>query len=136
MRRTTITILAVTLSATAATACGGASETVSQPSKQTLAGEPSDTTATASEEPTSTSEPSPEPKAGPTPQDPKPGQTACDMIALRDELTSMSLEAAIEQHERFRCLCDDQGYPLVGNINSKGTKPSEVCATLKEKGLL
>jgi hypothetical protein len=139
MRRTTITILAVTLSATAATACGGASETVSQPSKQTLAGEPtgepSDTTA-AGEKATSPAEPAPESKPTTSDQQDPAAEPTCDMTALRDELAAITLEGALQQHERFRCLCDDQGYPLVGNINSKGTTPSAVCASLKEKGLL
>jgi hypothetical protein len=138
MRRTTITILAVTLSASAS-ACGGASETVSRPNQQQLAGEPAENTTSSSDKETSPSEPAstpaPEPKPGAT-EDPKPEPAACDMIKLRDELAAMTLETAVSQHEHFRCLCDDQGYPLVGNINSKGTTPSAVCTTLKEKGLL
>jgi outer membrane biosynthesis protein TonB len=77
-------------------------------------------------------EPTPEPKPEPTP-DPKP---ACDLEALNKELSNMLLETAVEQHKHFRCLCDDQGYPLVGNINAKGATASQFCKTIKEKGLL
>ena len=136
MRRTTITILAVTLSTVA---CGGAAETVGQqPAKQTLAGDPSNTTAAGSDKPASAPDESNPPATDPKPaetQDPKPAPS-CDLNALNSELSNLMLDEALQQHEHFRCLCDDQGYPLVGNINSKGTRASEFCPTLKEKGLL
>ena len=139
MRRTTITILAVTAVSLSTAACGGASETVGQqPTRQTLAGDPSDTTA-GDDKPATPSEATSPPATDPTPgatQDPKPAP-ACDFDALNSELSNNTvLEGALQQHEHFRCLCDDQGYPLVGNINSKGTKASEFCTALKEKGLL
>jgi hypothetical protein len=65
-----------------------------------------------------------------------PAATACDKDALNKELSNQQLESALTQPQHFRCLCDDQGYPLVGNINSKGTTASAFCGALKEKGLL
>lgn len=67
---------------------------------------------------------------------PKPAPT-CDSKALNEELSCCTmLEDAITNRARFRCLCDEQGYPLVGNINSKGTTASQFCQTLREKNLL
>lgn len=134
-RRTTITILAVTL-ASASTACGGASESVDRPTRQELAGQPADT-GEASDETSapSASDQATAPSPG-APQDPKPEPAACDLDALNQELGNTMLESALQRHEQFRCLCDDKGYPLVGNINAKGTKASQFCPALKEKGLL
>lgn len=74
----------------------------------------------------------------PTTQPPTtPPTQACDRDALNRELsTGFMLEEAVAQVKRFRCLCDDQGYPLVGNINSKGTTASAFCAAVKQRGLL
>ncbi len=69
----------------------------------------------------------------PTPKPPP----VCDSKTLNDELSCCTLlDDAIANHEHFRCLCDDQGYPLVGNINSKGTTASAFCQALREKNLL
>ena len=76
----------------------------------------------------------------PTPTEPAPHTTpapACDQGALNRELSNDNiLEEALAKHAHFRCLCDDQGYPLVGNINAKGATASAFCAALVEKGLL
>lgn len=62
---------------------------------------------------------------------------ACDTHVLEAELAGKRLAEAVAQADHFRCLCDDKGYPLVGNINGKAlTTPSAFCAALKEKGLL
>ncbi len=75
--------------------------------------------------------PAPTPDAGPD------ATSTCDLNALNMELsTSFILDDAVTQRAHFRCLCDDQGYPLVGNINGKGASASQFCAALKEKGLL
>ena len=67
-------------------------------------------------------------------QEPKP---ACDTEALNDELSLTLIDDAIANRARFRCLCDDEGYPLVGNINGKViTRASEFCGALKEEDLL
>lgn len=66
-----------------------------------------------------------------------PPAPACDSKALNEELSCCTmLDDAIANKEKFRCLCDEQGYPLVGNINSKGTTASELCKTLRDKNLL
>lgn len=75
------------------------------------------------------------PKPAPTPP-PKP-TPACDQTALNEELSkSTTLESALAQPQRYRCLCDDKGYPLVGNINAKGTTASAFCSALREQGKL
>ncbi len=67
---------------------------------------------------------------------PAPAPAACDKAALNQELSGQLLESALANHARYRCLCDDAGYPLVGNINAKGTTASQFCSSLHEKGLL
>ena len=83
----------------------------------------------------SASSPPPTQPTQPTQQTPAPTQ-ACDRDALNKDLSNVILQDALTQVNRFRCLCDDQGYPLVGNINSKGTTASAFCAALKQRGLL
>jgi len=79
----------------------------------------------------------PPPSTGAPPPPPPPPPPTCDLDTLSHELQDGTpLDQAVANYKHFRCLCDDKGYPLVGNINSKGTKASEFCATLKEKGLL
>jgi hypothetical protein len=78
---------------------------------------------------------------GPTPPPatpaPQPAAPACEQGALSVELQEGTiLSDALVKHAHFRCLCDDQGYPLVGNINATGTTASAFCAALVEKGLL
>jgi hypothetical protein len=90
--------------------------------------------------------PAPSPSTEPKPESPPPQQnpapsppaeaSACDLKALNQELSNVMPETALKEHEHFRCLCDDQGYPLVGNINAKGTKASDFCKTIRDKGLL
>ena len=66
-----------------------------------------------------------------------PPASGCDLNALNTELSYIVLDEAVTQRAHFRCLCDDKGYPLVGNLNGKVvTTASEFCGTLKEKGLL
>ena len=65
------------------------------------------------------------------------GQVECDAQALNAELSGTLLDAAVANRAHFRCLCDDEGYPLVGNINGKAvTTASEFCGALREKDLL
>lgn len=110
MLKKTYTILAVALTATV-TACGGVAEPEPDASEgQLSAGQ---------------AEPEPEP------------EPACDAEALNEELSLTLLDEAVANHAHFRCLCDDEGYPLVGNINGKViATASQFCATLKEKDLL
>lgn len=80
--------------------------------------------------------PTTKPTPTPPPAPPPPPAPACDRNALNQELSGVPLESALTQAQHYRCLCDDKGYPLVGNINSKGTTASAFCSALKEKGLL
>jgi len=75
------------------------------------------------------------PPAAPSPKTPGPSAPACDRDARNRELsTGVVLEDALARAEHFRCLCDEQGYPLVGNINAKGTTASAFCAALSQRG--
>ena len=163
MLRKTYSILAVVITASA---CGGTSEpsTTHQESKQELADELSKTTLADALKrrdhfsPLCDSAGYPLPgninnkeASGTTvtefcnaikPPDPKPDASAdaappaCDLNALNMELSNVILPDALTQHAHFRCLCDDQGYPLVGNINAKGATATQFCGAMKEKGLL
>jgi hypothetical protein len=132
MRRKATTILAVFITASASIACGGAADSNEPESGQTgqqpFAGD-------------RTSEPPPAPTGAPaptTPGTPPPATppAACNRDALNSELSGVLLDTALQQHAHFRCLCDDKGYPLVGNINAKGASASQFCSAIKEKGLL
>ena len=71
----------------------------------------------------------------PQPLPAAPPAAACDRDALNRELSQLTpLPDALAHAEHFRCLCDEQGYPLVGNINAKGTTASAFCAALREQG--
>ena len=56
---------------------------------------------------------------------------------LRDELFALKRDAVMKVLPRFRALCDAEGYPLVGNLATKGddgrVQPSEVCRRLREQ---
>lgn len=86
--------------------------------------------------PAPTTVPTPTPAPTPTTPVPTPPPAACDRTALNQELAGTMFEEAMTKHAHFRCLCDDKGYPLVGNINNKGTSASAFCKALQEKGLL
>ena len=52
--------------------------------------------------------------------------------SLNEELVSTSLRSALSQLSHFAPLCDEAGYPLVGNIVSKGgTTASEFCEQVR-----
>ena len=79
----------------------------------------------------------PAPTTTPTPAPTTTPPAACDKNALSQELQEGEpLQSALQNHAKYRCLCDDKGYPLVGNINAKGTKASVFCKALKDNGLL
>jgi len=87
--------------------------------------------------PEPTTQPTPAPTGQPTPVPTGQPAPACDKEALDQELSNnYGLPEAIKDRAHFRCLCDDKGYPLVGNINSKGTTASEFCKALRDQGLL
>ncbi|CAN5156299.1 hypothetical protein BH11MYX1_BH11MYX1_01810 [soil metagenome] len=72
------------------------------------------------------------------PHEPPPpdDQVNPKLLALRDKLfLADPREAMATVMARFRALCDRDGYPLVGNINTKGSQPhqpSEVCTAVRE----
>ena len=57
-----------------------------------------------------------------------------ELLKLRAELYHSTADAAKKQLAHFRPLCDADGYPLVGNIATKGERfqPSELCAVVRE----
>lgn len=56
------------------------------------------------------------------------------LIKLRGELLGTSREKVQQKPGHFRPLCDKDGYPLVGNMASKGNvyQPSEFCAEVRK----
>ena len=62
--------------------------------------------------------------------------TACGpaptLEQLNQELSVTSPEKSMANAAYFRPLCDDKGYPLVGNINGKVvTTASEFCTAVR-----
>lgn len=55
------------------------------------------------------------------------------LIELRAEMFEAGREQALQQVPRFRALCDDEGYPLVGNAVRKTDvfQPSQFCAAVR-----
>jgi hypothetical protein len=141
MPKKTISILAVAFTASTV-ACGGASETTIGRAGQQQSADGTPTGAAGESANESTNKEETAGASTPSPTEPKPAtptssnEPACDRDALNKELSNTSSEDALTQHEHFRCLCDDKGYPLVGNINSKGATASTFCAAITEKGLL
>ncbi len=66
---------------------------------------------------------------------PPPPDTKVDprLLALREDLTSKSRDAVLADVKTFRPLCDAAGYPLVGNLATKGVmfQPSAFCAHVR-----
>lgn len=59
-------------------------------------------------------------------------------LRLRGELESVTLEQAVARLSHFRPLCDDKGFPLVGNVIRKApieTQPSELCGVIRARHL-
>jgi len=58
------------------------------------------------------------------------------LLALRTELGALDRNEAEKQIAHFRPLCDENGYPLVGNLQRKAPNPellpSEVCAEVRK----
>ena len=46
------------------------------------------------------------------------------LVALRDELDAMKRGDALAKVEHFRPLCDEAGFPLVGNLARKAPEDS------------
>ena len=78
----------------------------------------------------------PAPSASATTPDPPKGQIDREKLhALQDELGALSREDALKKIDHFRPLCDDKGYPLVGNLQRKSLDlpPSELCAEIRKQ---
>jgi len=67
------------------------------------------------------------------------GPDTTNLEPLNQELAQTSYEQAIANKIHFAPLCDQNGYPLCGNIVSKGgggtsgTTASRFCASLRQK---
>jgi hypothetical protein len=59
------------------------------------------------------------------------------LVALRGELDIAGRESALAKETHFRPLCDEEGYPLVGNLVRKSPgqpfQPSAFCAEVRAK---
>ena len=60
---------------------------------------------------------------------------AAALESLREELVSTDRATALSRTQHFRPLCDEGGYPLVGNVYRKGPapeiQPSAFCAEVR-----
>ncbi len=139
--RKTYSILAIALTASA---CGGTASTIPSSSDQKSAqtsesSESTPETSDKSDPPNESPPPASNPPAAPpadTSHTTTPPPPACDRSALNQELSMTPLGDAVTNAAHFRCLCDDQGYPLVGNINAKEATASAFCKALRESGHL
>jgi hypothetical protein len=70
--------------------------------------------------------------ASPAPPPPD-AKVSKDLLALRGKLLGTPRAEARTGATKFRALCDQWGYPLVGNVASKGDvyQPSELCADVR-----
>lgn len=61
-----------------------------------------------------------------------------ELNTLLGELLRTDKDIAMTTLSHFRPLCDDLGYPLVGNVQRKGIgtnfQPSQLCAEVRAKG--
>ena len=66
---------------------------------------------------------------------PEPTPSAAAPVPLEQQLAMTMPDEARAHPERFRALCDKDGYPLVGNLNQKspGLEPSQFCAEIRAK---
>lgn len=93
-------------------------------------------------------EPSP-PRPEPPPQEASPAEVAPPELAMAEtvsreeerqrlvgELVPLTATQALARLEHFRPLCDDEGFPLVGNVMRKApveTQPSELCGLVRAR---
>lgn len=69
-----------------------------------------------------------------SPEPPPPDAKAKkELLVLRGKLVATPRAEAREQRASFRALCDQWGYPLVGNVMTEGDvyQPSELCADVR-----
>ena len=69
----------------------------------------------------------------PTP--PADDKVSEELISLRSQLFDAGEERALRDVPRFRPLCDEDGYPLVGNAVRKGKlyQPSQFCREVRKR---
>lgn len=74
--------------------------------------------------------------ASPDHRPPSDDKAKPELLKLRAELFHLSRDEAKHQRAKFRPLCDADGYPLVGNILTKGDgdrmQPSALCELVRE----
>ncbi len=59
---------------------------------------------------------------------------AVSLGELNQELAAKSTQEALDNVGYYRPLCDQNGYPLVGNINGKAvTTASQFCAAVRDR---
>jgi hypothetical protein len=65
---------------------------------------------------------------------PPDAEVSKELLDLRAKLLGTKPEQARAEAANFRALCDNDGYPLVGNIANKGDRyqPSALCADLRK----
>jgi hypothetical protein len=71
-----------------------------------------------------------------SPRKPPPDeQVSKELLDLRMELIDAGRDRALSQMNVFRPLCDEEGYPLVGNLGNKQVyQPSQFCADVRRAG--
>ena len=74
-------------------------------------------------------------RAAPAPPPTPPADDKADprLLTLRADLMNKERDAVLADTKVFRPLCDAQGYPLVGNLATKGMmfQPSTFCAHVR-----
>lgn len=76
------------------------------------------------------------PPVAASPEPPPPdAQVKKELLDLRTRLLRTPRAEAKAGAVKFRALCDQWGYPLVGNVAAKGDayQPSELCADVRRK---
>jgi hypothetical protein len=68
------------------------------------------------------------------PSPPADAAVPAPLRALRVDLIRTGRDTALKDVSRFRPLCDQDGYPLVGNLASKGDmyQPSQFCSDVRK----
>ena len=69
-------------------------------------------------------------------ESPPRAKGAPSLLGLRDEMADKGRAEALRHPERYRPLCDADGYPLVGNLVRKDPDayaPSQFCKDLRAK---
>ncbi len=70
--------------------------------------------------------------ASPAPPPPD-AEVKKELLVLRSKLVATPGAKAREQRASFRALCDQWGYPLVGDVATKGDayQPSQLCSDVR-----